>query len=67
MNKIPCRCGHLEKMHPARYLNTYVVCDGCFRKNRVSGIKQFGSVECMQYISDNLLYVEQEAKRKGLV
>lgn len=70
MNDFPCLCGHIENVHPP-YPHTlgvghYIVCDGCFKNNRVKGVKQFETVECTQYVPSNLKYLEQlyEAKHK---
>lgn len=69
MNDFPCKCGHLENVHPPNVnirvaldspMNSYyVVCDGCFLENRIRGIKQLGTINCNHYVSDNLKYLEQ--------
>ena len=61
MNDVPCKCGHLENVHPSEdgIERIYIVCDGCFKINRPAGIKQLTGIECQKYVPDNLKYLEQ--------
>jgi hypothetical protein len=56
---IPCTCGHKQKLHGNLEPNVI----GCtFRPHKI-GI----FCMCLKYSPDNLSYVENLAKRKGLV
>ena len=73
MSDILCRCGHSKKVHPDTIFSKYkeerkyLVCDGCFRNNRVKGIKQFGTIDCEEYVPDNLKHIEILAVQRGLI
>lgn len=55
-----CTCGHKEIDHPSILNNLYAVCDGCFKTNRIHGIKQFDTEDCIYFRPDNLRYLENE-------
>jgi hypothetical protein len=67
-----CECGHDMADHPkvGRYAHysgsagDYMVCDKCFRANRPAGIKQLDSIECREYVPDNLKYLEDKYMEK---
>jgi len=61
MNEIPCRCGHLESMHGFER-NSNFIYDVCYEF-----VREEVYCECLGYVADNLLYVEQEAAKRGLV
>ena len=56
--ELPCVCGHLSSEHKARWKNRECVdtMDICLK-----------CLYCMEFKLDNLAYVEQVAKAKGLV
>ena len=69
MNNVLCKCGHLEKAHNPR---NNIICIECFYaklklgKDPVNDTNFFVG-ECRIYNQDNLSYIEQLAKEKGLV
>jgi hypothetical protein len=72
MNEIPCHCGHDIAEHPkvgnrAGDPNDYLVCNMCFKRNRIRGIKQLNTKDCWEYIPDNLNYIEKLAKERKLI
>ena len=66
MNDIPCKCGHKEFSH--RRDNEHdMFCNACW-----DHVNTHGNLTAFQYVyheyaSDNLLFVEQLAKERGLV
>jgi hypothetical protein len=69
MNEIPCICGHLNKFHniwPTRFGEEWclVIINPDEPFNDLAEFKQCG---CLKYTPDNLSYIEQLAKQKGLV
>lgn len=67
MNKIPCVCGHLEYEHGTP---THIVCVKCFEKYKGwkrDNNKRALKLGCRKYTPDNLSYVEELAKEKGLI
>jgi len=68
MTEIPCKCGHSRELHPQNGKFPFIVCDGCFKRNRPNGFQQVNcKQECVNYIPDNLMFIEQLAKVRGLV
>lgn len=65
MNDIPCKCGHLKVRHEYDKRHNQFV---CMVKNDPS-VRMLATYadECFNYTPDNLTYIEQLAKRKGLV
>lgn len=65
---ILCKCEHEKKVHPPSpcQLGTYRVCDGCFKANRINGVKQYGTFDCLQYVPDNLTHIEVLAREREI-
>jgi hypothetical protein len=64
VKEIPCTCGHSKKVH--RKLKTGKHSDdlACFI---VGAHTTPEDCPCYKYVADNLMYVEQEAKRRNLI
>jgi hypothetical protein len=62
MNDILCKCGHRQEEHRVWDDQNRSFCGDC-------GIDPdlLPTEFCVEYIPDNLTYIETEAKRKGLV
>lgn len=63
MPDIPCKCGHIEKVH-LKYGGIIgqpdIMCTDCFYKPGLNGHWHY-------FNPDNLSYIEKLAKQKGLV
>jgi hypothetical protein len=60
MTEIPCKCGHSTAYH----INSKLTCLHDSHMNMWIGPEE---KFCDFYIPDNLLYIEQVAKEKGLI
>jgi hypothetical protein len=66
MNDIPCICGHIKSKHKVNntgYSNAKHICPDCDEHVPY----KFPHVLFHTYVSDNLQYIENLAKQKGLV
>ena len=61
-NDIPCKCGHAWEEHSEglKPIGHQGYPTGCNAKIHIGDF-------CYEYVPDNLTFIEQEAKRRGLI
>jgi hypothetical protein len=62
VNDIPCRCGHREEEHQVWDDQNNFFCGDCAIDPDL-----LPTEFCVEYIPDNLTFIEQEARRRKLL
>jgi hypothetical protein len=62
MKDIVCRCGHKKKEHKKSTSTGSIICEVMDDKN-----SDYYADECVDYIPDNLMHIEQLAKERKLL
>ena len=58
----PCKCGHLAEKHYTNIATTRAICVTC-----VANLIHVGDETCLEFVPDNLKYLELKKKKQELL